>query len=55
MRKSSLLALTKSNKNLGMKILQLERELSGDYNCNISCKWENDFSEKWKKEQLGSF
>ncbi len=36
MRKASLLALTKSNKNLGMRILELERTLSSEkLNCEI--------------------
>lgn len=47
MRKSSLLALTKSNQNLGMKILQLEREMSSDK----ILKWEGEFVGKsWKND-----
>ena len=49
MRKASLLALTKSNKNLGMKILELERTLS-DNNINISNN-NNVFSfENWNED-----
>jgi chromosome segregation ATPase len=52
MRKSSLLALTKSNKNLGMKILTLERQISSDSSCK---KWENQFIlSSWEKEHFGT-